>query len=47
LATFGCLQRDILPGRLAAQEDAELLLSLDRVVEKADPDWASYLVSTV
>jgi hypothetical protein len=41
------LQRDILPGRLTTREDAELLLSLDRTVHKADPDWTVYLVSTV
>jgi hypothetical protein len=41
------LQRDILPGRLTTREDAELLLSLDRAVDKADPDWTAYLIGAV
>ena len=41
------LQRDILPGRLASREDAELMLSADRAAHKADPDWSAYLISTV
>jgi hypothetical protein len=33
------LQRDILPFRLTTQEEAEMLLSLDATVERADRDW--------
>ncbi len=41
------LQRDILPARLTTREDAEALITLDRSVTRADPDWANYLVGTV
>jgi hypothetical protein len=41
------LQRDILPGRIATREEAELLLTLDRVIRKADRDWKDYLVGAV
>ena len=34
------LQRDILPGRIATREEAELLISLNRAVERADADWS-------
>ena len=47
---FGDLQRlrrDILPGRIASQEDAEMLLALDRSIRTADRDWGDYLVATV
>jgi hypothetical protein len=41
------LQRDILPGRIATLEEAELLISLDRAVERADADWSDYLTVAV
>jgi hypothetical protein len=41
------LQRDIFPGRITSREEAELLISLDRAVEKADADWSDYLIRTV
>jgi hypothetical protein len=41
------LQRDILPDRITTREEAELLLTLDRVVRKADRDWNDYLVGAV
>ena len=47
---FGDLQRlrrDILPGRIASREDAEMLLSLDRSIRNADRDWGDYLVAAV
>ena len=47
---FGDLQRlrrDILPGRIASREDAEMLLGLDRSIRTADRDWGDYLVGTV
>ena len=41
------LQRDVLPGRVTTREEAELLLTLDRVIRKADRDWNDYLVDAV
>src|SRR5215218_8733897 len=38
------LQRDILPYRITTQQEAEMLLSLDATVERADRDWREYLV---
>ena len=47
---FGDLQRlrrDVLPGRIASREDAEMLLGLDCSVRAADRDWGDYLVAAV
>src|SRR4051812_22250997 len=41
------LQRDILPYRITTQQEAEMLLSLDATVERADRDWREYLVPAV
>ena len=41
------LQRSILPCRITTQEEAEMLLSLDATVERADRDWRQYLVPAV
>ena len=41
------LQRDILPYRITTAEEAEMLLSLDATVERADRDWREYLVPAV
>ena len=41
------LKRDILPARITTREEAEVLISLDAVVEKADREWRSYLIGTV
>src|SRR5215213_3972125 len=41
------LQRDILPFRITTQEEAEMLLSLDATVERADRDWREYLIPAV
>jgi hypothetical protein len=41
------LKRDILPARITTQEEAEVLIALDAVVEKADREWRSYLIGTV
>ena len=41
------LKRDILPARITTQEEAEVLIELDAVVEKADREWRSYLIGTV
>src|SRR5215203_3163894 len=41
------LQRDILPVRITTTEEAEMLLSLDATVERADRDWREYLVPAV
>ena len=40
-------QADILPARITTQEEAEVLIALDAVVEKADQEWRSYLIATV
>ncbi len=41
------LQRSILPCRITTTQEAEMLLSLDAVVERADRDWREYLVPAV
>jgi hypothetical protein len=41
------LQRVILPFRLTSREEAELLISLNRAVERADADWSEYLIVTM
>jgi hypothetical protein len=41
------LKRDILPARITTQEEAEVLIALDAVVEKADREWRSYVIGTV
>src|SRR4051794_30131894 len=41
------LQRDILPVRITTTREAEMLLSLDATVERADRDWREYLVPAV
>lgn len=41
------LQRSLSPAALATREDAEALLSLDRSVHKADPEWSAFLIATV
>lgn len=41
------LQRDILPYRITTAQEAEMLLSLDATVERADLDWREYLVPAV
>jgi hypothetical protein len=41
------LQRDILPSRITTREEAEVLIALDGVIEKADRDWRDYLIRTV
>jgi hypothetical protein len=41
------LQRDILPARITSREEAEILIDLDRAVQRADPDWRKYLIATV
>jgi len=41
------LQRDILPYRITTQQEAEMLLSLDGTVERADRDWREYVVPAV
>src|SRR5215207_10769060 len=41
------LQRDILPYRITTQQEAEMLLTLDATVERADRDWREYLVPAV
>jgi hypothetical protein len=41
------LKRDILPARITTREEAEVLIALDAVVEKADREWRSYLIGTV
>ncbi len=48
--TFGDvrrLQRDVLPDGVVSRDEAELLITLDRNVGKADRSWADYLVETV
>ena len=47
---FGDLQRlrrDVLPGRIASRDDAEMLLGLYRSIRTADRDWGDYLVAAV
>ena len=41
------LQRDILPARITTREQAEMLIALDRSVDRADRDWRDYLHATV
>jgi len=41
------LQRDILPVRITSTQEAEMLLSLDGTIERADRDWREYLVPAV
>lgn len=41
------LQRDILPDGIVSQEDADVLIALDRAVVSSSDRWADYLVSTV
>ena len=41
------LQRDILPDGIGSREEAELLLTLDRTVGRADRAFADWLVATV
>jgi hypothetical protein len=48
--TFGDvrrLQRDILPDGIGSREEAELLLSLDGAVERADGAWCDWLVGAI
>ncbi len=41
------LQRDILPHGLVCQEEADVLIALDRAVNAKSRLWADYLVSAV
>jgi hypothetical protein len=41
------LQRDILPARITTREEAEILLALDRTVDRADRGWRDYLIKAV
>jgi hypothetical protein len=41
------LQRDILPARITTREEAEILLALDKAVDRADRGWRDYLVKAV
>ena len=41
------LQRDILPDRITTLEEAEILLALDRSVDRADRGWREYLIRAV
>ena len=41
------LKRDILPARITAREQAEVLIALDSSVDKADREWRRYLISTI
>ena len=41
------LQRDILPACITTREEAEILLALDRSVDRADRSWRDYLVRAV
>ena len=41
------LERDILPARITTREEAEMLIGLDRTIERADRDWSAYLIRTV
>lgn len=41
------LQRDILPHGLLSQEDADVLIALDRAVATQSSLWADYLIASV
>ncbi len=41
------LQRDILPDGITTREEAEILLALDRSVDRADRGWREYLIRAV
>jgi hypothetical protein len=48
--TFGDvrrLQRDYLPGGVSTREEAELLISLDGRVDRADRAWTDWLVTAI
>jgi len=47
--SFGDLRRlqHILPGRITTRDEAEILLSLDRAVDRADRGWSAYLTRAV
>jgi hypothetical protein len=41
------LQRDYLPSGVATCEEAEMLIQLDGVIDRADKAWTGWLVATV
>src|SRR5262245_22651786 len=41
------LQRDILTARITTREEAEMLIDLDRTIERADRDWGAFRIRTV
>ena len=41
------MKRDILPHRITTREEAELLLTIDSALARADRDWSDYLVNAV
>ena len=41
------LQRDILPARITTREEAEILIALDKSIDRADKGWRAYLVATI
>jgi len=41
------LQRDILPDGITSREEAEVLIALDRSIERIDKAWTEALVSRV
>jgi hypothetical protein len=41
------LQRDVLPHRITTTEEAELLLTIDGALARADRDWTDYLTDAV
>jgi hypothetical protein len=48
--TFGDvrrLERDYLPGGITTGEEAEMLISLDRIVIRADRAWKGWLVAAI
>ena len=48
--TFGDvrrLQRDYLPGGVSSREEAEMLIRLDGMIDRADKAWADWLVATI
>jgi hypothetical protein len=41
------LRRDVLPDGITTREEAEVLLTVDRNLERADEEWTDYLVVMV
>jgi hypothetical protein len=41
------LQRDVLPNGISTREEAEALIAIDAILERADEGWPGYLASSL